>query len=689
MKSHKLIVVVLVFAFVLVSSGYGQQTAEQLYQSALYKEEIEGEMDAAIKIYETVIKQYPENRSVVAKTYLHIGLCHEKLGNAEARKSYERVVSDYADQTEPTKLARERLSALSIAGAGTIERTEPAMSRIWVAGKNLIVGSSQNGRYIAIYSNETGDLWIHDLQSGEDRQITHEASGVEYRFAAGSAAISPDGKQIAYSWQNKSYVELRISAIDGSNMRVIHNGQDGRSMFPHIWVTDGLRIIAVSYDNKDQSYRLNIISLADNSIRDIGQPDREYIWWKSISPGGKQIAYTRKGDIFICDIATGQETVFVQNPANDYVSGWTPDGSGIVFVSNRSGTYDLYLLGIDNGLPRGDIQMLRRNFGFNAGFLLTHDGRLFRQEQLSTSGSYIVPVDEQTGRVTGTPSLVDMNYTNTSFLEWSQDGKLLYYMVSRGVSMDSGKELKLLTRSEVTGQTREIVLNPKLSYWYRPILSPDGQKFAVTGNDENKNFGILAIDSKSGDVKLLARIPPVGNEIDPSQNWSPDGKAIFYKLRSPEDKQVSIIRRKDLSTGEEKDIFRGFNANQMKISADGTRFAYFRVDKPNKSYVVAIMDIQSCKEMEIWSVPETDASGSVWIWAVTWTPDGKNILADRSNKQGSELWRLPVAGGPGEKLHFFPEESMGFVMHPDGKRIAFTQNRTSYELWMLENFLPK
>jgi len=85
MKSHQFIV--FVFAFVLVPDGYSQQTAEQLYQSALYKEEIEGEMDAAIKIFETVIKQFPENRSVAAKTQLHIGLRYEKLGLKEAQKT--------------------------------------------------------------------------------------------------------------------------------------------------------------------------------------------------------------------------------------------------------------------------------------------------------------------------------------------------------------------------------------------------------------------------------------------------------------------------------------------------------------------------------------------------------------------------------------------------------------------------
>ena len=40
MKALHFVVVVLVFTIMGVSSGYAQQTAEQLYQSGIYKEEI-------------------------------------------------------------------------------------------------------------------------------------------------------------------------------------------------------------------------------------------------------------------------------------------------------------------------------------------------------------------------------------------------------------------------------------------------------------------------------------------------------------------------------------------------------------------------------------------------------------------------------------------------------------------------
>ena len=207
-------------------------------------------------------------------------------------------------------------------------------------------------------------------------------------------------------------------------------------MIVRAWMPDGRRILAVSYDRKDQAYRRHTISLPDGDIRDIGQPEPGEVNWRYPSPDGRHIAYDLKGDIFVYDTATEQDSVLVQNPAADSVTGWTRDGSGIVFVSDRSGTRDLYLLGIENGRPRGDPQLLRRNIGARASLYLTRDGRLFRFENTGTVNSFVVPVDEQTGKLTGTPSPVDANYPEARFPAWSPDGKLLYYEIYKGSPND-------------------------------------------------------------------------------------------------------------------------------------------------------------------------------------------------------------------------------------------------------------
>ncbi len=86
--------------------------AEVLFQSARSKELVSGELEQAIDLYKKIVASYGSNRPVAAKALLQMGRCYEKLGKDEARKAYERLVRDYAGQSEQAKLARARLAAL-------------------------------------------------------------------------------------------------------------------------------------------------------------------------------------------------------------------------------------------------------------------------------------------------------------------------------------------------------------------------------------------------------------------------------------------------------------------------------------------------------------------------------------------------------------------------------------------------
>jgi len=92
------------------------QSADVLLGAALHQEEVEGNLEAAIEMYKKLLAEFPGNRPLAAKAQLHLGLCYEKLGEAqakEARAAYERVVREFADQAEIVAQARVRLAALA------------------------------------------------------------------------------------------------------------------------------------------------------------------------------------------------------------------------------------------------------------------------------------------------------------------------------------------------------------------------------------------------------------------------------------------------------------------------------------------------------------------------------------------------------------------------------------------------
>ena len=89
-----------------------QQQAEVLLQAALDKEVVEGKLEEAIRLYEDIIARFSSNRPIAAKALVQMGGCYEKLGNEKAREAYERVIREYADQSELVADARVRLAAL-------------------------------------------------------------------------------------------------------------------------------------------------------------------------------------------------------------------------------------------------------------------------------------------------------------------------------------------------------------------------------------------------------------------------------------------------------------------------------------------------------------------------------------------------------------------------------------------------
>jgi hypothetical protein len=85
-----------------------------------------------------------------------------------------------------------------------------------------------DGLYISYPDWNTGDLVIHDMVNGKDRNLTNKGSWAVSNDNAGYSLFSPDSKQVAFTWQiwAKNQTELRIINTNGSQPEVIYNGDD-------------------------------------------------------------------------------------------------------------------------------------------------------------------------------------------------------------------------------------------------------------------------------------------------------------------------------------------------------------------------------------------------------------------------------------------------------------------------------
>src|SRR5947208_14905025 len=85
----------------------------------------------------------------------------------------------------------------------------------------------------------------------------------------------------------------------------------------------------------------------------------------TLSPDGRFIAYDGPAsesvgarDIFVLSADGSKDTVVVQGPANDYLPKWSPDGSRIVFFSDRTGSASLWSVPIEEGRPKGASELV-------------------------------------------------------------------------------------------------------------------------------------------------------------------------------------------------------------------------------------------------------------------------------------------------------------------------------------------
>ncbi|GHV34729.1 tricorn protease [Bacteroidia bacterium] len=81
------------------------------------------------------------------------------------------------------------------------------------------------------------------------------------------------------------------------------------------------------------------------------QKDVSWLRYPQISPDGKTIAFSYKGDIYTVDASGGRAMQITTNSAYDYNPKFSPDGKFIAFNSNRYGSQDIFIVPTQGGMP--------------------------------------------------------------------------------------------------------------------------------------------------------------------------------------------------------------------------------------------------------------------------------------------------------------------------------------------------
>lgn len=707
MKTQVLVIIVLIFLSCFVSAQENQASVALV--SAIYEEEVTGNLDKAAELCLDILEKYPDNRPVAAKALYHLGLIHEKMGKKQATEYYTRLVNTYPDQIEVVALAREKLAALSSPGPRTLtaRRLEDPPADISVYG-----AVSPDGRYLSYWDWRTDGLALRDLQTGEDRPLTGAGTDEEgngnLTQSAGTSVWSADSRQIAYVWHmnnaDSECVELRSIGLDGGKPRVIAQLEETQTLWSLSWSPDGKHISAV-VSKRNEPDQIVLLSTFNGSMKVLTDL-KNYIFPATIrfSADSRHIIYDRlidkmnpERDIFVINLETGQETPLVQHPADDYMLGSSKDGQWLVFASDRTGDLSMWIASLSGTTIQGEPKLIKPIDERILPIGLTQKGAFYYGVVRATEDVFAVDIDPSTGKVISPPGKMVESYEGGNFTPaFSTDGKYLAYASRRGNSpYPTNIGNALCIKSLETGK-EQVFYKEMWRLGLRnvggPKWSPDGRDIIFFGMTENSDMGEYHINLNTAEIKTIYLCK--ADERLAAGVYGPDGK--LFSARINMGAGISEIVMRDLRSGEEKQVFRYDRVERgirVALSPDGKRLCFSNAGWGGIR-TLNIMPTSGGDIKEIWNFGEIE-SGTPGIHPI-WSPDGKYILfsaPDLSDMRIWDVWRIPLEGGIPEKIGL--QRSWGIfnlTITPDGRKLAFAGRggaSSDSELWVLENFLPE
>jgi Tol biopolymer transport system component/C-terminal processing protease CtpA/Prc len=402
------------------------------------------------------------------------------------------------------------------------------------------------------------------------------------------------------------------------------------------------------------------------------------LWMRfsAISPDGKTIAFSYKGDLFTVAAQGGTAHQLTSNSAYDAYPVWSPDGQQIAFASAREGSLDVYIVGKDGGTPK----RLTTDSGNETPLCFLNDGTvLFEAVDMPSAQSILFadrsfPQVYQVSTSGGRARL--FSALPMQDLSINGNGDILYHDIK-------GYE-DPFRKHHTSSITRDIWLNrdgkfTKLTDFNgenrTPRWSADGNAYYYlseqdgTFNVYKNTIGGKAVQlthHKNNPVRFLT---VAGNG---TLCYGYNGE--IYTLREgSEPQRVNITIAADCI---EKELVRDIKRNgatTIKVSPSGKEVAFVM----HGDVYVTSVDYNTTKQ--ITNTPEQERT-------IDFSPDGRSIVYDSERGGMWQIYQTSIKNKD-EKLFTYATDlveeqltntgrtSLQPAYSPDGKSVAFLEDR--------------
>ncbi len=422
-----------------------------------------------------------------------------------------------------------------------------------------------------------------------------------------------------------------------------------------------------------------LIALAALAASTVSVAQDSPLWMRhsAISPDGKLIAFSYKGDIWTVPAAGGQARQLTTHAAYDSYPVWSPDSRYIAFASTREGSTDVWLMPRDGGEPHrlttGSASEIPVAFA-DEGHVLYESDVMPSVQSITFAGSSF-PQLYSVSITGGRPTLYsELTMKSPSI---NSRGDVIYYdqkgyedpwrkhhtsPIARDIWLRHDGHYRQLTH--FAGEDRDPVWGEGNTYYYL--------------SEEDGTFNVYRASTDGGSKQQLTRFK--GNPVrfltradDGTLSFGYDGE--LYTLREGEEpRKVSVSISSDRTDSELNRQLRYSGATEIAVSPNGKEVAFVMHGD------VYVTSVEYNTTKQITDTPEQERS-------IDFSPDGRSIVyaAERNG-----LWQIYQSTLKNKKEDLFTyateieeeqlvksqKTSFQPKYSPDGKSVAFLEDRT-------------